>query len=121
MKFDKIAALCKKTKQVYVYNAPNDDEQWISDGCGMYRLEGVPTLTAEECLYIFGIPEERHHAYECFNEHLPSGIDFSNEYGVVCKDIDLLQIMFEWKGTMVHIFIAFSKTKQNSPNVETIR
>jgi len=87
MNLNKVAAICKKHKQIHIHNDPNTGMQWLGDGTGMYLLEGMPRLTTDECLRLFDVPKKKHHAYYCQVDNLPEGIDFSDEAGVNSEDL----------------------------------
>ena len=104
MKFNKIAAICKSRKRVYIYNDPDTGAQWLGDGVGMYLLDGMPRLTPEECLRLFDVPESKHAEYYCQTRDLPEGIDFSDETGVYRDDLSYETITIGWLGGVYRLF-----------------
>jgi len=85
MKLNKVFAICKSSKQVYIFNDLETGAQWLSDGIGIYLLEGIPRLTStDECLRLFDIPESKWYSYLCKYRNLPEGVDFTNEIGTGC-------------------------------------
>ena len=60
MKINKIAAICKKSKQVVIYRDPNDyDAHYIGDSHAIYLVTGLPELDKNGILTIFDVPEDK--------------------------------------------------------------
>lgn len=60
MKIKSIAAICKKGKQVVLYNRYESGgtlQQYIGDGMTAYPVSGLPELDEESILTIFDVPE----------------------------------------------------------------
>lgn len=59
MKIKSIAAICKKNKQVVLFNRYSDSgtlSQYIGDGNAVYPISGIPELDEESILTIFDVP-----------------------------------------------------------------
>ena len=62
MKIKSIAAICKKGKQVVLYNRYESGgtlQQYIGDGMTAYPVSGLPKLDEESILTIFDVPEKQ--------------------------------------------------------------
>lgn len=62
MKIKSIAAICKKGKQVVLYNRYESGgtlQQYIGDGMTAYPVSGLPELDEESILTIFDVPEKQ--------------------------------------------------------------
>ena len=62
MKIKSIAAICKKNKQVVLFNRYSDSgtiSQYIGDGSAVYPISGLPELDEESILTIFDVPEKQ--------------------------------------------------------------
>ena len=58
MKIKSIAAICKKNKQVVLFNRYSDSgtlSQYIGDGNAVYPISGLPELDEESILTIFDV------------------------------------------------------------------
>lgn len=62
MKIKKLAALCKKRKRAIIYERRIDDtdivQQYVSDGCALYPIFGLPRLDKESLLTIFDVDQD---------------------------------------------------------------
>lgn len=62
MKIKSIAAICKKNKNIAIFERYSDDgdilTQYIGDGSAVYPVVGLPPLDAESLLTIFDVPEK---------------------------------------------------------------
>lgn len=62
MKIKSIAAICKKNKNIAIFERYSDDgdilTQYIGDGSAVYPVVGLPQLDKESLLTIFDVPEE---------------------------------------------------------------
>lgn len=60
MKIKSIAAICKKNKNIAIFERYSDDgdilTQYIGDGSAVYPVVGLPQLDKESLLTIFGVP-----------------------------------------------------------------
>ena len=62
MKIKSIATICKKNKQVVLFNRYSDSgtlSQYIGDGNTVYPISGLPELDEESILTIFDVPEKQ--------------------------------------------------------------
>ena len=61
MKIKSIAAICKKNKNIAIFERYSDDgdilTQYIGDGSAVYPVIGLPPLDAESLLTIFDVPQ----------------------------------------------------------------
>ena len=61
MKIKSIAAICKKNKNIAIFERYSDDgdtlTQYIGDGSAVYPVVGLPQLDKESLLTIFDVPE----------------------------------------------------------------
>lgn len=69
MKIKSIAAICKKNKNIAIFERYSDDgdilTQYIGDGSAVYPVVGLPQLDKESLLTIFDVPEkDRQKAFE---------------------------------------------------------
>lgn len=60
MKIKSIAAICKKNKNIAIFERYSDDgdilTQYIGDGSAVYPVVGLPQLDKESLLTIFDVP-----------------------------------------------------------------
>lgn len=75
MKIKSIAAICKKNKNIAIFERYSDDgdmlTQYIGDGSAVYPVIGLPPLDAESLLTIFDVPE-KDRALHCSEGGLPA-------------------------------------------------
>lgn len=77
MKFKKIIALCKKNKQIRLFEG--EGGQWISDGCAMYPLFNMPKFDEENICRACDITEKQAEKMMIqYNDYLPSQFDYSD-------------------------------------------
>lgn len=77
MKIKAIEAICKSEKRIFIFN--DADCQWISNGCAIYPLRGMPRLLEENVFTLFDIPEgKRDKIYFSMSDELPENYDFSD-------------------------------------------
>ena len=62
MKIKSIAAICKKNKNIAIFERYSNDgdilTQYIGDGSAVYPVVGLPQLDKESLLTIFDVPEK---------------------------------------------------------------
>lgn len=81
MKIKSIAAICKKNKQVVIFNRYSGDEavtQYIGDGGAVYPINGLPELDEENLLTIFDVPEKQRADWFVKYMSIPDGISFDD-------------------------------------------
>ena len=80
MKIKSIAAICKKSKVIYLYTKREEYSvmQYIGDGSTAYPLDGVPELDAQSIMTIFDIPEKQRDDWFIKEQDLPEGINFGD-------------------------------------------
>lgn len=70
MKIKSIAAICKKKKNIAIFERYSDDgdtlTQYIGDGSAVYPVVGLPQLDKESLLTIFDVPEKDREARDRF-------------------------------------------------------
>ena len=98
MKLKSIAAICRKKKYAVLFNDPEHDEQYVSVGAAVYKLEGLPFLTIEMLLRIFDVTEEEATKWFFDERPLPEFLCFAND----CNERDIENIeefpRLSWKG-----------------------
>ena len=82
MKIRALAAICKKNKNVEVYNYTDGDGeliQYVSDYGAIYPLYGLPWMEKENILTMFDVPEKDREKWLVLSDSpLPYGINFSD-------------------------------------------
>lgn len=103
MKIKKIAALCKQTKAVILFerysrNGNTVSQQYISDGVAAYIVWGLPQLDTGSVLTIFDVPEKDRDKYVVKTRCIPDGINFDdadeNEKPI---EVEMLPIVYGGK------------------------
>lgn len=78
MKIKSIAAICKKNKNIAIFERYSDDgdilTQYIGDGSAVYPVVGLPQLDKESLLTIFDVPEKDRDNYFVKTLGIPAGI-----------------------------------------------
>ena len=59
MKNKKIIDLCKKSRNVYIFNDEKNNCQWISDGFGTYPMLDMPTLNEQYICKLYDISDSQ--------------------------------------------------------------
>ena len=80
MKIKSIAAICKKSKVIYMYTKREEYSvmQYIGDGSTAYPLDGVPELDAQSIMTIFDITEKQRGDWFIKEQDLPEEINFGD-------------------------------------------
>ena len=82
MKIKSIAAICKKNKNIAIFERYSDDgdilTQYIGDGSAVYPVVGLPQLDKESLLTIFDVPEKDRDNYFVKTLGIPAGISFED-------------------------------------------
>ena len=82
MKIKSIAAICKKNKNIAIFERYSDDgdilTQYIGDGSAVYPVVGLPKLDKESLLTIFDVPEKDRDNYFVKTLGVPAGISFED-------------------------------------------
>lgn len=82
MKIKSIAAICKKNKNIAIFERYSDDgdilTQYIGDGSAVYPVVGLPQLNKESLLTIFDVPEKDRDNYFVKTLGVPAGISFED-------------------------------------------
>lgn len=77
MKINKIAAICKKSKQVAIFTDPiSDGVQFIGDGYATYSVSGLPELDSKSILTIFDVPECKQEEWAVRSGMIPDYLNF---------------------------------------------
>ena len=81
MKIKSIAAICKKNKQVALFNRYSESGtllQYISGGTAAYPVYGLPELDKKSILTIFDVPEKQREDWFVRYGSIPEGINFED-------------------------------------------
>ena len=82
MKIKSIAAICKKNKNIAIFERYSNDgdilTQYIGDGSAVYPVVGLPQLNKESLLTIFDVPEKDRENYFVKTLGVPAGISFED-------------------------------------------
>lgn len=79
MRIKKIISICENTKQVILYYDPIRKMQWISNGIGIYPLQGCPIFDEESFCVTYEINDTKREKMSFrINEELPHTYDFSD-------------------------------------------
>lgn len=82
VKIKSIAAICKKNKNIAIFERYSDDgdilTQYIGDGSAVYPVIGLPQLDKESLLTIFDVPEKDRDNYFVKTLGVPAGISFED-------------------------------------------
>ena len=82
MKIKSIAAICKKNKNIAIFERYSNDgdilTQYIGDGSAVYPVVGLPQLDKESLLTIFDVPEKDRDNYFVKTLGVPAGISFED-------------------------------------------
>lgn len=117
MKLNKIASIFKRHKRLIIYTGDFDD-QWISNGEGMYCMRGMPKMTTSIVLKIFDVPPDKHTSWLCEESEMPKAIDFS-DYIDDELEIEAEKITFSYRG--IDYWLFQSDDKVYSINAEYIK
>lgn len=100
MKIKSITAICKKNKNIAIFERYSDDgdilTQYIGDGSAVYPVIGLPPLDAESLLTIFDVPEKDRDNYFVKTLGIPAGISF--------EDTDATERQVEREGISIIYF-----------------
>lgn len=82
MKIKNIAAICKKNKQIVLFERYSESGdtviQYIGDSGAAYPVVGLPPLDTESVLTIFDVPEKDRDKYIVRTMGIPEGINFED-------------------------------------------
>lgn len=81
MKIKNIAAICKKNKQVVLFNRYRYGEtlaQYIGDGSAIYLISGLPKLDEESILTIFDVSEKQREDWLVQQMGVPEDFNFED-------------------------------------------
>ena len=80
MKIKNIASICKKSKNITIFERHDRPEimQYIGDGYAAYPAAGLPELDEETLLTIFDVPEKDRDKYHVHTSPIPDGVDFAD-------------------------------------------
>lgn len=81
MKIKNIAAICKKNKQVVLFNRYGSGDtvtQYMGDGYAIYPISGLPELDEESILTIFDVPEKQREDWLVRHMGVPEGVNFED-------------------------------------------
>lgn len=78
MKIEKIINLCKRRGTLNIYE--NEGAQWITDGCALYPLFGLPLFDEDSICAAYDITGETAEKMNItFNKKMPSTLDYSDD------------------------------------------
>jgi len=99
MKINRIKRICKMNKSL-ILSTDEDGNQWIGNGAALYRVEGMPELTAGNVLSMFELNEEDvEDKWFIQEETMPSLYDTSlGEHG---DHVEETLITYEYEGDMI--------------------
>ena len=123
MKIKNIAAICKKTKQIVLFNKRDDDgdtiAQYISDGCAVYPISGLPELDEESILTIFDVPEKDREKWFVKYAAMPREINFedidANEKPVIEGNLSIVFAGTTLKPLQTRRGLVFIESRYLSP------
>ena len=80
MKIKSIATICKKQKQIVIFNSYHGETvtQYIGDGGAVYPISGLPELDEESVLTIFDVPEKQREDWNVRQMGIPEGINLED-------------------------------------------
>lgn len=80
MKIKNIASICKKSKNITIFERHDRQEimQYIGDGFAAYPAAGLPELEEETLLTIFDVPEKDRDKYHIHTAAIPGGLNFAD-------------------------------------------
>ena len=79
MKIKKIISLCKSAGHLVLYDDPDRDIQWLSDGRAIYPLIGCPKFDEDSFCNTYEITDsQRKKIAFRIGEHLPSNFNFDD-------------------------------------------
>lgn len=85
MKIKALAAICKKSKSIVIFDDKENDTQWLSDGTAVYPMLKMPYMTENNIFALFDVPESKEHDYYCKKLDFPEGLNFSNNDNIENK------------------------------------
>lgn len=97
MKFNDIARVCRSKKWVVIMT-DSGGEQWISVGVAAYKLEGLPRMTAEDCLNLIGVAEDKKKGWHRADRTDEQGILKNDRPDEVEVTADMAGMTVEYKG-----------------------
>lgn len=77
MKIKSIEAICKKTKQVVIFerqDTADETVQYLGDGNAMFLISGLPKLDEDSILTIFDVPEKTREKWYVSTKTIPEAI-----------------------------------------------
>ena len=78
MKIKALAALCKASKRIDMYDRAQlgeKVEQWIGDGTGLYPIYGLPFIDEDSVFYLFDVPQDKRGDWTLRHEAMPEGLN----------------------------------------------
>lgn len=78
MKIKALVAISKKIKSIVLFDGPQDDTQWLSNGMGAYPLLKMPYLTEYNIFTLFDIPDSKTGDYFFKKQDFPKALNFDN-------------------------------------------
>lgn len=99
MKFADIAKRAKATKIAYIVT-DESEEQWVSTGSAIYKLEGLPKMDSDDFLRLGGVSEEKIGSYYRGGEYPEA----DKIVAMLCnKNTDEIELSSDMAGLVVDI------------------
>lgn len=124
MKIKSIAAICKKNKQVVLFNRYSDSgtlSQYIGDGNAVYPISGLPELDEESILTIFDVPEKQREDWLVRYRDIPEGISFEDtdatEKIIEQGNLSIVYILDEMKRDKI---ISYHRTRARFEEIDRV-
>ncbi|GHV34941.1 hypothetical protein FACS18949_11930 [Clostridia bacterium] len=104
MKIKQVMGLFKARKILHIYDT-SDGGQWISNGRGVYNMDGMPHLTVETALTMFDVPDDKRGGWLTGQSEFPTDyIDIENNTSDE-TDIEPEALRLEWLNEIYCVFI----------------
>lgn len=81
MRLKQIAALCKESGAIILYDretSDGDTDQWIGDGHSSYPIFGLPYMEMDHIVNIFDLSEKKQEKIITRHEHVPQTMNFND-------------------------------------------
>ena len=99
MKIKSVAALCKKRKNVTLFQG---SAQWVGDGSCMYPLFNMPEMEMKNIVAMFDIPESKVSEYTTKVREIPVEVDI-NDFCATESEIEQIETCITYKGNMYEV------------------
>ena len=96
-------SLCKSSKTIILYDDERSNQQWISDGIGIYLLDGLPPIDPDIALTLFDVAEDKRGKFHTAQEMLPRDVFNDSYFGE--REIYPTMMHLEWAGENMVPFV----------------